>query len=870
MTTHLFLVYFLLLLHKVPSENLRTNIPTPVPKFPPGSPNANIRLAVKAYLKEGDYSKYGPIDKWDTSEVSDMSKLFLDEDIYYKESGTFDNFSADLSLWDVSKVTDMNQMFSWCTSFSSDLSQWDVSQVTDMYSMFGDNHVFSSDLSQWNVSKVTDMYGMFSENHVFMSDLSQWNVSNVMDMSGMFWSAHSFSSDLSEWNVSKVTDMRWMFKNAFTFNCDLNNWNVQNVSDMSWMFYDATSFQSNVSSWNVSQVTTMHRMFHKATSFNSNIRNWDTSNVVSMYEIFQDTSSFNRKLCWDMSQVKYQQNMFQNSKGKLLRFPQCKSWNTTNNNPTEDSTSSSGIQNDILRLAVKDYLKLGDESPYGPISEWDTSKVTNMAYLFDYEELSRSFFSTYKLEKLKTFTADLSKWNVSKVTTMRSMFAYTISFNSNISQWDVGNVKDMSYMFQNCEKFNQDMSTWNVGEVKTMRGMFQYANSFNKVISSWNVSKVEDMGYMFTDASSFNINISSWNVSKVKDMGGMFQHADSFDYDISNWDVDNVRTMKYMFYGSTSFQQKLCFDISKVSNLDTMFHGSRGSLLTYPECKREDPVLILSNFSNSKEKWCLIPKKNIVSNGTPLVISNCKLKNSHHWIFDYLGKIRNYENKDFCISQSSSDIVLKNCDNASHESSTWIYSFNEKRILKLSNAQVGFSVRPSTPSKISSVKIFQYDNRPATLGEAWDLEHESGELKWVPWHENFRIMSRLGNGSEWCLYAKNNNIQTGIKIVIGKCKKWKGYQWTIDPEGKIHNVENPSLCISFENKRIELSDCLDHNNSQKWAYNVMDKRIFPIIKYKMSLTVENSIPSKNEFVRLLSLPPNGSKESMEWNIDTIV
>ena len=61
--------------------------------------------------------------------------------------------------------------------------------------------------------------------------------------------------------------------------------------------------------------------------------------------------------------------------------------------------------------------------PYGPITEWDVSHVTDMRDLFS---------AMYK------FNQDLSKWNVHKVTDMQAMFFKAHLFNADISIWNVG------------------------------------------------------------------------------------------------------------------------------------------------------------------------------------------------------------------------------------------------------------------------------------------------------------------------------------------------------------------------------------------------------------------------------------------------
>jgi len=74
----------------------------------------------------GANSTYGEINTWDTSFITDMSRLFL-----YERS-----FNGNITDWDVSSVTDMSEMFEQAYSFNQNISGWDVSNVTDTIKMF--------------------------------------------------------------------------------------------------------------------------------------------------------------------------------------------------------------------------------------------------------------------------------------------------------------------------------------------------------------------------------------------------------------------------------------------------------------------------------------------------------------------------------------------------------------------------------------------------------------------------------------------------------------------------------------------------------------------------------------------------------------
>ena len=70
-----------------------------------------IRTAVEAWCKNQDAAKsqYGPIASWNTSEITNMARLF------YNKAG----FNEDISRWDVSNVTSLIGMFQGCLLYTS-------------------------------------------------------------------------------------------------------------------------------------------------------------------------------------------------------------------------------------------------------------------------------------------------------------------------------------------------------------------------------------------------------------------------------------------------------------------------------------------------------------------------------------------------------------------------------------------------------------------------------------------------------------------------------------------------------------------------------------------------------------------------------
>jgi len=165
--------------------------------------DGTIKDAVLAYKSNGDHSKYGPIEEWNTSQVTDMKGLFFD----------FNDFNADISNWDVSNVTNMGGMFFNAKSFQGDISIWNVSNVSDMNSMFEYVSNFNGVISEWDVSKVQNMNKMFYKAESFNSDINMWDVSNVTNMDYMFNGATSFNQDLC-WKISDRAQMNELFTNS--------------------------------------------------------------------------------------------------------------------------------------------------------------------------------------------------------------------------------------------------------------------------------------------------------------------------------------------------------------------------------------------------------------------------------------------------------------------------------------------------------------------------------------------------------------------------------------------------------------------------------------------------------------------------------
>ena len=223
---------------------------------------------------------------------------------------------------------------------------------------------------------------------------------------------------------------------------------------------------------------------------------------------------------------------------------------------------------------IKNILKLD-------LSKFDTSKVTNMGYMF------------YNISNPTTL--DISNFDTSKVTDMGAMFAYMTSLTTlDLSHFDTSKVTDMAGMFYSVSTLRTlNLSNFDTSQVTDMNHMFYNMSNLTTLnLSSFDTSKVTNMGYMFAGVSNITtLNLTSFDTSKVTNMGYMFSAMFSLTtLDLSNFDTSQVTNMGSMF----AYMRNLTtlnlsnFDTSKLTDMSRMFSGI--SNLT---------TIDLSNFNTS-------------------------------------------------------------------------------------------------------------------------------------------------------------------------------------------------------------------------------------------------------------------------------
>ena len=186
------------------------------------------------------------LDTWDTSNVTNMSLMFdsseaeklnisnLNTKNVRSMNGMFSNLSTsgfkdlDLSKWDTSNVTDISRMFTLNYSTEKiNVSNWDTSKITKMEDAFSGTHNLKEikGIENWNTSNVKTIHNMFAYSENLKSlNLSKWNTSNVEDMSELFLGAEGLAYlNIENWDTGKVESFDNIFSNTALTHLKIGN-----------------------------------------------------------------------------------------------------------------------------------------------------------------------------------------------------------------------------------------------------------------------------------------------------------------------------------------------------------------------------------------------------------------------------------------------------------------------------------------------------------------------------------------------------------------------------------------------------------------------------------------------------------------------
>ena len=178
---------------------------------------------------------------------------------------------------------------------------------------------------------------------------------------------------------------------------------------------------------------------------------------------------------------------------------------------------------------------------YIDLSNFDTSNVTNMAFMFNH---------CNRLKEIK----GLDKFITSKATTMEGMFqsCFKLEF-IDVSSFDTSNVDVMNFMFVDCFKLKgiKGINKLNTKKVTNMTGMFENCLSLKYLnIENFDTSNVTNMSYMFNKCKKLKEikGLNTFITNNVKDMARMFNECSELEnLVLTSFETPNVTNFSFMF-----------------------------------------------------------------------------------------------------------------------------------------------------------------------------------------------------------------------------------------------------------------------------------------------------------------------------------
>ena len=140
---------------------------------------------------------------------------------------------------------------------------------------------------------------------------------------------------------------------------------------------------------------------------------------------------------------------------------------------------------------------------------------------------------------------DVSNWNTSNVTNMSWLFYGCSSLTSlDVSNWNTGKVTTMRHLFTNCDKLSDfDVSNWNMENVISVDGFFHSTKKKVYDISKWNTSNCHNFEQLFEYCSNAEqiIGLDQIDTSNGKRFGQMFNGCSKLlSLDLSNFDMRSI------------------------------------------------------------------------------------------------------------------------------------------------------------------------------------------------------------------------------------------------------------------------------------------------------------------------------------------
>jgi surface protein len=535
-------------------------------------------------------AKHGPIDTWDTSQVTNMRYVF-----YGKK-----NINPDIRKWRVESVVDMKSMFQSTNSFNIDLSGWIVSSVTTMRQMFykataytqvlcgntwvestaSKTSMFDEAGSNAKIATVPCLYntcspgkyltittpktctncpnGQYQDKLGFKgSACTECSVENIVSISKGSCTVLGYdplpNGNGNHIAADRVGSLGGVVDDLYQ---EYHNGGGNTVSKPAGSMSTAEAIAKHgpIDTWDTSQVTNMKYVFVNKKNINPDIRNWRVDSVVNMNGMIQATDSFNIDLSgWIVSSVTDMNYMFYDA----TAYTQILCGNTW----IESTASKSDMFKDAGSGA-----KIATEPCHCSPGKYLTTTTPKTC----------TYCPNGKYQDVQEFTGSsctktCGSTHICCIISTGSTTCDSLP-NGNGKYWAASRAGSLGGVV---DDFFQDYRDGNGNTVSKPTSSMSTAHAIAKYgpIETWDTSKVTNMAILFIHKKGINPDIRKWRVDSVEHMDYMFAYTDSFNIDLSGWIVSSVTNMGDMFKYATAYTQVLCGKtwIESTASKDRMF-----------------------------------------------------------------------------------------------------------------------------------------------------------------------------------------------------------------------------------------------------------------------------------------------------------
>lgn len=237
---------------------------------------------------------------------------------------------------------------------------------------------------------------------------------------------------------------------------------------------------------------------------------------------------------------------------------------------------------DNVRSMQYEFATYTGESVDEALVGLDTSKVTNMSYMFKEcsNLVSVPWFDTSNVTNMNSMfyvckkLVNIPSYDTSKVTNMRNMFQQCQSLE--IAPFlDTSGITDMTSMFNNCYNLLETQS-YDTSNITNMSSMYMNCESL-KFIPRYNTSKVTNMGSMFRGCTSLE-SVEELNLINVTSHSQMFLNCKN----LININLKNIKRTSLQIGSGTSWGHLLSVEslINTIKELWDYSSGTSTYLLT--------------------------------------------------------------------------------------------------------------------------------------------------------------------------------------------------------------------------------------------------------------------------------------------------